>query len=582
MEEERGTEFTGEQCEQQIVQNVALFSPASYNMPQFRFLHLPSSAVRNSWVAWIRWFENVMVATGIKDGITRKAQLLAIGGAELQSVYYGITGDDSDVSDGTDPYQKAKQMLSDHFAPKQHESYERFEFWTLKKGDDEPIEKYLIRIKQQAEKCYFGKTEIESRQIAILDKLNQNAPEELRRKLLEKQHLSLDDATRIVNSFQAIKYQAARISQQSNTTQINRVDFNRTSLNKNKYKMEYKPVKCAMCGFAKHREADTTFYVIEGGQQPLLGKVTAQNLGLLRVGLPSCVNNQVNRVNTDKSFPKIKDFQLTLPIDDSIPAVIQPLRRCPIPMLQKVKEKLDELLSVGIIERVDKPSPWVSPLVPIIKDNGDLRLCVDMRKANKAIQRLNHPLPIFDNILPKLNGAKFFTTLDVKQAFHQVELAEESRYITTFITNWGLFRYTRLLFGINYAPEFFQSLMESILAECKNTVVFIDDIVVWGATETEHDDAVKTTLAALTNKGIALNVNKCRFKQREIDFLGHKLSGIGVAPADSKVKSILQCRPPQTKEELRSFLGLVTYVAKFIPDLAKVSHSIRQLLKNPI
>ncbi|XP_055592724.1 uncharacterized protein LOC129744294 [Uranotaenia lowii] len=499
----------------------------------------------------------------------------AIGGAELQSVYYGITGDDSEVSAGTDPYEKAKQTLSDHFAPKQHESYERFEFWTLKKGDDEPIEKYLIRIKQQAEKCYFGKTEVESRQIAILDKLNQNAPEELRRKLLEKQHLSLDDATRIVNSFQAIKYQAARMSQQTNATQINRVDFSRTSLNKNKSKMEYIPAKCAMCGFARHRDgmrcpavgkqcfrchdydhlanmcpqnieriakgrdsnkrkwssqrnqnydkrpkyvhrveseeeedrkvhlsvyriddekdemvtceiggvsiemlidsgsthnliddrtwefmkmkgvsyqserkdstkrflaygrvplnlltvfdatlnvidgndiitADTTFYVIEGGQQPLLGKVTAQNLGLLRVGLPSCVNNKVNRVNVNKSFPKIKDFQLTLPIDDSIPAVIQPLRRCPIPMLHKVKEKLDELLSVGIIERVDKPSPWVSPLVPIIKDNGDLRLCVDMRKANKAIQRLNHPLPVFDNILPKLNGAKFFTTLDVR------------------------------------------------------------------------------------------------------------------------------------------------------------------------
>lgn len=325
---------------------------------------------------------------------------------------------------------------------------------------------------------------------------------------------------------------------------------------------------------------NTTFYVIQGGQQALLGKITARELGLLRVGLPSSFKDDVNQVKPVELFPKIRDFQLILPINRHVTPVIQPLRRCPIPLLDQVKSKLDELLAMGIIERVTKPSSWVSPLVPILKDNGELRLCVDMRRANQAIQRLNHPLPVFENILPKFNGATIFTTLDIKQAFHQVELAEESREITTFVTNWGLYRYTRLLFGVNYAPEFFQNLMESILSNCPNTVVFIDDILIWGTSEEDHDDAVRKTLSVLKEHGMLLNMQKCRFKQKEITFLGHKLSEKGVLPTDSKVRSILQCRAPRSKEELRSFLGLVTYVSRFIPNLATENHPLRELLKN--
>lgn len=323
----------------------------------------------------------------------------------------------------------------------------------------------------------------------------------------------------------------------------------------------------------------TSFYVIEKGQQPLMGKLTAQHLGVLKIGLPSSQNNLVDRVETKKEFPKIKGVSLNLPIDRSIPAVIQPLRRCPIPLLQKVKSKLDELLEMGIIEEVTRPTSWVSPLVPIIKDNGELRLCIDMRRANQAVQRLNHPLPIFEDISPRLRNAKYFTTLDIKQAFHQVELNENCRDITTFVTNWGLYRYKRLLFGINCAPELFQNLMESILAGCKNTVVFIDDIMIFGSTEEEHDASVKETLLVLSQHGILLNDHKCNFKQEETVFLGHKLSANGIAPADGKVQSILQFRAPQTKEELRSFLGLVTYVAKFIPDLATVNSPLRDLLR---
>lgn len=307
----------------------------------------------------------------------------------------------------------------------------------------------------------------------------------------------------------------------------------------------------------------TSFHVIQKGQQPLLGKLTAQKLGVLKVGLPSTHSSSVSKIESStKAFPKMKGIKLNIPIDRTVPPVIQPLRRCPIPMLEKVEQKLNELQEMDIIERVMKPTSWVSPLVPILKENGDLRLCIDMRRANQAIQRLNHPLPVFEDLIARFRNARFFTSLDIKQAFHQVELSEDCRDVTTFITNWGLYRYKRLLFGINCAPELFQNLMESILGGCENTVVFIDDIMIFGETEEEHDAAVKRTLHVLSQYGILLNDHKCRFKQREVTFVGHRLSAEGVSPSEEKVKSILSCRAPRTKEELRSFLGLVTYVSR--------------------
>lgn len=324
----------------------------------------------------------------------------------------------------------------------------------------------------------------------------------------------------------------------------------------------------------------TTFYVIEKGQQPLLGKQTAQKLGILKIGLPSTHSEVVRKVDrTSKAFPKIRGIKLNIPVDRTVPPIIQPLRRCPIPLLDKVEEKLNELLKMDIIERVTRPTSWVSPLVPILKDNGELRLCIDMRRANQAIQRLNHPLPVFEDLVSRFRNAKFFTTLDIKQAFHQVELSEDCRDVTTFITNWGLFRYKRLLFGVNCAPELYQNLMESILVGCKNSVVFIDDILIFGATEEDHDAAVKQVLQVLHSYDILLNDHKCLFKQREVDFLGHKLSADGVSPSEVKIKAIQACRAPNTKEELRSFLGLVTYVSRFIPDLTTVNYPLRQLLK---
>ncbi|XP_058817505.1 uncharacterized protein LOC131680812 [Topomyia yanbarensis] len=199
-------------------------------------------------------------------------------------------------------------------------------------------------------------------------------------------------------------------------------------------------------------EKDATFYVVKGGQQCLLDRTTATHLGVLFVGLPSTYGVAMLETSTKHPFPKIKGVKVCIPIDLSIPPIYQHPRRPPIALTSRIEEKLNALLANNIIEPVEGGCQWVSPLVTVVKDNGDLRLSVDMRRANAAILRKRHLMPTIEDFLSRFTGAKFFSRLDIQEAFHKVELEEASRYITTFITHMGLFRY-KLMYGIVIAPD---------------------------------------------------------------------------------------------------------------------------------
>lgn len=194
------------------------------------------------------------------------------------------------------------------------------------------------------------------------------------------------------------------------------------------------------------------FTVVEGHGKALLGKDTAEKLNVLRVGPPNLpqaysITSEGNSVDIVKKFAdvftgvgKLKDYQLKLHINKDVKPVAQPVRRLPFGLREKVDKKLDELVKEDIIEEVPSgPTEWVSPLVVVPKPDGDIRICVDMRKANEAIERERHPIPTVEEVLHELNGSTVFSKLDLKWGFHQVELDAESRRITTFITHRGLY-----------------------------------------------------------------------------------------------------------------------------------------------
>ena len=204
----------------------------------------------------------------------------------------------------------------------------------------------------------------------------------------------------------------------------------------------------------------------------MLGRSTARELGLLCTGP---IEGHVNATDEDadqfaadmrKKFPEVftgvgclRDYQLQLHMDPSVTPVAQKPRRVPFALCEKVSEKIKDLIEKDIIEEVPGPTTWASPIVVSTKVSEDIRLCVDMRVANTAIQRERLPIPTVDKALEDLNGSAVFTKLDFNWGFHQIELAESSRNVTTSCTQDGLYRYKWLSFGANATPEKFQHII---------------------------------------------------------------------------------------------------------------------------
>ncbi|XP_055858008.1 uncharacterized protein K02A2.6-like [Episyrphus balteatus] len=323
----------------------------------------------------------------------------------------------------------------------------------------------------------------------------------------------------------------------------------------------------------KHKCCLADFYVVKDYGKALVGFQTGIPLGVMKIG-----EDVINQIDQHCNSSKIKGFVVDIPLKEGVKPVAQPYRRVPVPLEEAVDNKINKLLQEGIIEKVNEPSQWISPVVPVPKGD-DVRICIDMRRANEAVQRENHPLPTMEDFLPHIGKGRFFTKLDVKDAFHQVEISEESRPITTFITRKGLFRYTRLMFGIACAPELFQKIMEQILVGCKGCLNYMDDIIIYGETIEHLNKRVAKVLETLKSHNVMLNRAKCIFGVTELEFLGHKLSACGIAPTQSKVEAVKNFRCPSSVAEVRSFLGLVNFVGKFIPNLANLTEPLRTLTR---
>ena len=198
---------------------------------------------------------------------------------------------------------------------------------------------------------------------------------------------------------------------------------------------------------------EVEFIVIKSEGHALLGQETAIALDVLKLGpqinsLQLSTDGEKREPKILDKFPgccerirKLKDFQLKIPIDAEVQPVAQPIRRVPYHLRDKLTNKLKELVELDIIEKVSGPSSWVSPVVVVPKPTGDIRLCVHMQQANMAVRQKWYPIPTIDEVLQDLNQSKFFSKLDLNSAYHQIELAPESRDITTFGTHERLYRY---------------------------------------------------------------------------------------------------------------------------------------------
>ncbi|XP_055622846.1 uncharacterized protein K02A2.6-like [Toxorhynchites rutilus septentrionalis] len=290
-------------------------------------------------------------------------------------------------------------------------------------------------------------------------------------------------------------------------------------------------------------KAYAEFFVIQGACKSLLSKRTAEDLKVLKVGL---VVNSIT-LKSD-AFPKFPNVQIKLSIDKSIPPKKLAYLRIPAAMEEKVDMKIQQMLDNDVIEQAIGPPEWISPMVVVPKGKNDIRLCINMKLPNQAIQREHYPLPMIDTLLNKLKGSTYFTKLDITSAFHHIELHPESRGITTFMTNRGLMRFKRLM-CINCAPEIFQRVMCDMLAGVEGVIVYIDDIVVAGKTKEQHDARLEEVLSILRENNATLNKEKCLIGVKQLEILGYKVSPAGISPSEDKISVIRDFRQPETKDE---------------------------------
>ena len=240
----------------------------------------------------------------------------------------------------------------------------------------------------------------------------------------------------------------------------------------------------------------------------------------------------------------------------------------PFSLREKVELKLKELQEADIMEKVEGPTPWVSPVCVVPKQSGDIKLCVDMRRANEAVLLERHPIPTVDEVLQNMNQSTVFSKLDLKWGFHQIKLAEESRGITTFTTN-----------GISSASELYQYIIQQVLQGCEGAHNIADNIIVHGRGVEEHDKRLDRVSCRLKERGLTVNPDKCEFRIPRITFMGHVLSEKGIGPMEEKVKAVSEAREPECASEVRSFLSLENFCAQFIPDLVTTADPLRKLTR---
>ena len=254
-------------------------------------------------------------------------------------------------------------------------------------------------------------------------------------------------------------------------------------------------------------------------------------------------------------------------------------RPIPYALREEVKAELQRLEDAGIVERVEH-SDWAAPIVVVKKANGSLRICGDYKVSiNEALIVDQYPLPLPEDLFATLEGGALFTKLDLSQAYLQLELDVDSRDLVTINTPFGLFRYTRMPFGVSSAPSKFQKVMDDLFRDLPWVKVFLDDILIAGRSPEEHWNRVTEVLRRLKSAGIRLQREKCHFAVKELPYLGYIVSHEGLKTSPSKIKAIREAPRPTNVTSLRTFLGLVQYYAKFIPKMSDLTAPLNKLLR---
>ncbi|XP_062700183.1 uncharacterized protein K02A2.6-like [Aedes albopictus] len=302
--------------------------------------------------------------------------------------------------------------------------------------------------------------------------------------------------------------------------------------------------------------------------------------------------NQVSGVPVDasslqKAYPKLfsntlglcNKAKIKLALKESCRPIYRPRRPVSYAMLPTVDQELDRLERLNIISPVDY-SEWAAPIVVVRKANGSIRICGDYSTGlNERLQPHQYPLPLPQDIYSKLAGCTVFSTIDLSDAFLQMEVDESSRSMLTINTHRGLYQYNRLPPGVKAAPGAFQQMIDTMLAGLPGTSGYLDDVIVGGKNAEEHQRNLHAVLQRIQEYGFTIRPEKCSFAKHQLGYLGLLLDRHGIRPDPVKIAAIKNMPPPKDISGVRSFLGAINYYGKFVPNMRTLRYPLDELLK---
>lgn len=307
--------------------------------------------------------------------------------------------------------------------------------------------------------------------------------------------------------------------------------------------------------------------------------------------LTKMVNLTVNQVKSRKEFVEsikhssvfnpgvgeVKGFEASLDLKPNARPKFCKARPIPFAIKETVGEAIDKLVDSGLWRPISF-SEYASPIVPVTKDDGTIRLCGDYKTTvNPNIDTTVYPLPSMEDCLAELVGGELFTKLDIKQAYNNLRLRESDQQLVAVNTHRGLFAPVRLPYGVSSAGAIFQRKIDQVLQGIPGVTCRVDDICITGPNDEVHMKRVGEVVDRLAKAGFRCRLDKCKFMEPSITYLGHEVSRLGVKPLKCKVETILKAKYPENASELVSFLGAAQYYARYIPDMSTVIEPLNKL-----
>ncbi|XP_052750886.1 uncharacterized protein LOC128200694 [Galleria mellonella] len=481
-----------------------------------------------------------------KSGVKRRALLLT---ALVEDTYRVARDIVFPTPLENEEFKLLLEKLDTHFCEKKSTFAERYQFYKAEQRVGEELAEWAARVRHLAQYCGF-KTELDTalRDRFILGLENVKEKEKLFAESIDT--LTFNNALEI-----AQRVRCSRLALQSS-----RADTGTAH--------QQQPVYALHTGIGR---TGTPAAPVAPAARSRPARTASQKYRVIFLikKYEKLFRNELGTFNKYRVHLKIKpDIQLKF----------FKARPVPLALKHKVEGELQRLSDLGILERVEH-SEFATPIVPVLRSDGGIRICGDFSVTlNKALFMDNYPLPRIEDLFAKLHGGLQFSKLDLSRAYNQLEL-DDSKYLTCINTHKGLFIYNRLVFGLSNAPSIFQRTMEQLLGDIEGTCIFLDDILITGSTKEEHLNRLEQVLWRLQEAGLRLKREKCDLFKDCVEYLGFRIDKNGLHKSESKVNAIINSNCPKNVTELKSFLGMINYYRCFVPNTSSVLSPLHALLK---